>query len=534
MRARNPFLEVSRMGLRRLLGLACRNPLSRHFGSFARDFWHYRAVTDFPSATYQQGVLPLALAYANRLFGKEYYRNDRIRKLAVGGVRRWVEIQHSDGSFDEWYPQEHSHVATAFTSYAVSEAVRILGISEEAVIRALERAGAWLGRKIDRDVANHTAGAVAALWNIAELTGSETVRKAYNRNVEAMGDLQSEEGWFPENGSFDIGYLSVSLHYLAKAYDRSGDERIRRMVERGAEFLDFFVAPDGAVPSEIGNRNTQYLMPAGILLAARYSEAARRLRRRFLEGLEAGRVVGPTEADDRYFTFFFLPNFMQAAVLYSENPPVGVEEEEKTGGGLYGVRDFPRARALVSRVQSRTLFLNYGKGGVFRLYRGPKLVGRDAGYFARLEDGRLLTTALLAESEEVRKITATEFLIETPFKFVDDTVPAERFLVPFRFFSATAGRVPGVMPRFNEWVKERYIRARKPGPLRLKRCITLLDSGGIRVEDEVTVESGVKAELIRATSTSAMHVPSSRYAATEDFLFEEEPVESGKSVRVIE
>ena len=41
----------------RVMSLQNSNPFSKHYGCFDRNFWHFKTIIDFPSATYQQVVL---------------------------------------------------------------------------------------------------------------------------------------------------------------------------------------------------------------------------------------------------------------------------------------------------------------------------------------------------------------------------------------------------------------------------------------------------------------------------------------------
>ena len=50
----------------------------------------------------------------------------------------------------------------------------------------------------------------------------EWILTGLNKKLERILQLQSEEGWFPEYGGADIGYLSVSLDMLAEYYHLYG------------------------------------------------------------------------------------------------------------------------------------------------------------------------------------------------------------------------------------------------------------------------------------------------------------------------
>ena len=61
-----------------------------------------------------------------------------------------VKIQNKDGSFNEWYPYENSFVASAFSSYAVSETLLILPeLKSEKLTKALEKSAAWISKKTE-------------------------------------------------------------------------------------------------------------------------------------------------------------------------------------------------------------------------------------------------------------------------------------------------------------------------------------------------------------------------------------------------
>jgi len=166
----------------RLLSSLNRNPLSDYCGCFDRDFWHYKMASDFPSAIYQLGVLSLSLAYIYNIVERER----KIIEHIEAGMLFWSKLQHSDGSFDEWFPNEHSHVATAFTSYGMSESILILGESinyntRVKILESLKKAGNWLYRNPDKLVLNHTAGAISALYNIFLLTQDNFFLKALTK-----------------------------------------------------------------------------------------------------------------------------------------------------------------------------------------------------------------------------------------------------------------------------------------------------------------------------------------------------------------
>ncbi len=519
----NPFLEASRLAVPRLLSNLNRNDFSPTFGSFDRSWWHYRAVTGFPSATFCQGVLPLALLFKNRLFGASTFGSKRILESAEAALLHWTTLQHSDGSFDEWYSNERSHVATAFTSFAVSEALLLLrdevqpGVKER-VVASLVKAGLWLSKHMDEFVLNHTAGAVPALWNIQVFEPMPELAEGLKRNVALMREKQSEEGWFLENGGFDAGYLSLSIDYLWKYFEDSGDETAREMVERGLGFLDRIVHPDGSSGGEYASRNTRYLMPWGLVATAREFPAAARILARYLEAVRAGRAVTPLSTDDRYMTFFYLPNWMRSAMKFEEvgreipaaAAPQAPENES---------RFFP-ASGLFVRRRPRSYFVsNVRKAGCYRLFAKDEDAWRqtaaDPGYYVRDEKGRVYSSQALLPENDIKIVDPErEFWISTSLKRVNDKLPFVKWQVPFLLYSHTIGRFPFVNDLFERTVKNVFIRKPRPSLLRLERRI-LVEGETIRIEDRLTGPAG-RYEVLLGGPSTAPHVPTSRYFTPAD------------------
>src|SRR5262245_54792580 len=85
-------------GLGRLLSLCDRLPLSPHYGSADRAFWHYRVDKDYASATFAQVAWPLvALALDPALPVPERLR-PRLFELGRGAMSWWASRQHADGA----------------------------------------------------------------------------------------------------------------------------------------------------------------------------------------------------------------------------------------------------------------------------------------------------------------------------------------------------------------------------------------------------------------------------------------------------
>src|SRR5436853_5667130 len=79
---RRRYLNVALAYIPRILASVDRNSFGPTYGCCDRQFWHYRTAA-FPSEMYQEAALPLALAYARRLPGNQWYGEARLAEAAV-------------------------------------------------------------------------------------------------------------------------------------------------------------------------------------------------------------------------------------------------------------------------------------------------------------------------------------------------------------------------------------------------------------------------------------------------------------------
>lgn len=533
------YINQIQNSIQRLLSLGDSNPVSPTFGCFDRNFWHYRTVTDFPSAPFQMAALSLALLYQNDFENNFCYRRPEILRLAEGAMLYWAKIQRADGSFDEWYPYEHSFVATAFTSYGVSEALLLLKdeLSKETsakVTRSLEKAASWLSRHDDLLVSNHQAGAVPALYNIFLLTRKEKYRELAQEKLDKLLSVQTEEGWFPEYGGADPGYTSLTVDFLAKYYQKSQDEKAREAINKALDFMVYFLHPDGSFGGEYGSRNTKYLFPHGLeILSAEFPQAGYLLQP-FYQPKKYLNLVNLNSVDDRFLVFFFLPNYLQALVESAkrEKEPdfsFVLKSEEK---------NFPLAGLLVRKDEFNHLIINFKKGGVMKVFTADKLLYSDSGYFGILNNGKVVTTQWLNQDVTFQQSGENEFLIKTQFTLADFSLPLVRYLVPFRTFTSVFGFSDRIMGAFGRQLKKRKILTLRRLPLFLERKV-ILGFREVKIEDKISSQGLKISSLEIGSGSSALHVPSSRFSTNSlnyTFSFSEEIIKSlneGKPINLI-
>lgn len=276
----------------RVLGLGDRDPSSETYGCFDRTYWHYRLI-DFANVRFQEASWLLALLYSTNFEGNLYYRNEKIKQWTEAAIRFWISQRHRDGSFDEAYPNERGFCVTAFSTLAVTESMLLLGSDLES---SLEKTGEWLSRHTNPDVSNQMAASAWALLNLYRLTHEKRYLSASQEKLSVLLSSQDPSGYFAEYGGADLGYLSVTISYLAHYWKRTQEASLLKSIRRAVAFLEEKVDEEGNYDCSRGSRKTQFLYPYGA--AVTESPLLERLSR----GLERGTVLNPVWLDDRYFT----------------------------------------------------------------------------------------------------------------------------------------------------------------------------------------------------------------------------------------
>lgn len=490
----------------RLLGLLDKNINSPTFGCFDRNFWHYN-ITDFPCARFQEAVLTLTLLYNLNIPENIYFENSKILSYIFGGIDFWCKIQKKDGSFDEWYLNEHSFVATAFSCYAISESLLLLKERLEKFhiyIKHLKRAGEFLISHDDFSACNQVAGSVISLYNIYLLTFEEKCKKGALLKLKKLERIQKEEGWFPEYQGPDIGYLSLTIDYLSKYYEKTKDEKAKNMINKALEFLVYFSHPDLSFGGEYASRNTKYIIPSGIEYSARWNDSARRilfsLRRAILEE----KSIGPFNLDDRYLAYIGYTYIQAHENFYDGELRKPLYEEEFS-------KFFPESGIFIESNKNFYVVGNLRKQGALRIdFKNSNLSLKDSGPNVYIKE-KIYSPFLNPQSKIFSngRYFVEGNLLKIPFNIM---TPFKNLLL--RIFQMTFGRNKRISFLVKNILRGMLISYKKESKINFKRKIQIMEDK-IIIEDEINSPFNIDKVII-GIENPYIFIPSSRYFQIQD------------------
>lgn len=373
----------------RLLTQLDRDPDSPTFGCFDRDFWHYR-MRDFSSIVLQQGAIILETLYRYPHPDNFLFHEPKVVLWVDGALSFWAAQQLPCGAFNEYYPFEEGFPPTAFSLLSVGLILQERGFPKlpPALARAVQKAADWLLANREGQALNQQAAALVALALVARLPDVGVDPLRLEAELEAFFRAQSVEGWFPEYGGADTGYLSVTLDALAVYHDLTSDPRAAAAMERALEYLSLMIAVSASTPVMTNSRNTDYIAPYGLIRMAGQSPlAARIVQVLFRDPERPLHFLNAT--DDRYLCHYLY----QSCFRGLEQLPRMSGETGRLPCETGAQRYFCEAGIYLHHVPGRrSIFTAAGKGGIYYIYAPEGLLCADFGWRFRCSDTRIALT----------------------------------------------------------------------------------------------------------------------------------------------
>lgn len=509
----------------RLLSLQDRNPLSRTYGCFNREYWLCRTV-DFPSAIAQFGVHSLALAYVTPFPDNSFHRAPKIREWTLAGIDYWIRIQKNDGSFDEFYPNERGWAGpTGFLLYVMCDTYRLLGAEfpeseRPRFLEAVARAGRFLAKYDEPGVlANHHAMAILPIYEAYALLGEKSLLDGFHVRLDDFLGQTRDEGWCLEYDGADLGYLSATVSFLSKLHKLYQDERTEAVCHRAIEFASYFAYPNKHYAGSMGSRQTLHFYPHGFeIYAGQGNGLAAAVAQRLLEGLDEGALVPPEIQEDRYF-LYRIPELLQSWVDYGGRPtplPPLPDQREPFQKYWPGAKIHAR-KGIDAKGRAYYTLINLAKGGVikhFRLDTGAS-VENDCGFVAKLEDGKVITSQWISEGNVASgpdEGNASGMVsVRAPAHYVVMKLFNPITMIGFRVFMLAVGWNTRLAYEIKGWIRKLLMTRSGASPVGWKREVSFEDVG-FTIRDRI--ERGGASPFTRLLLGDEFHVryvPQSRY-----------------------
>ena len=491
----------------RILSQLDRDPDSPTFGSFDRNYWHYK-IRDFSSMILQQGMLILQVLHKYDHPENPWFGNTAVSQWIKGSLDFWGKEQLKNGSFNEYYPYESGYPPTAFSLYAVALMVRDSEMEPGNELKAhIRKAVKWLLKHPEKEALNQEAAGLAALVLASKIPGIIVNPGLLEQRLKWFYHRQTEEGWFPEYGGPDLGYLTVTLDCLWDIYAVSKDKRAFLALGKAIGFLSKMVSVSGETPVMINARNTDYLVPYGICRYAEHDPQAASLLRTLLSKADKpGHYLNRT--DDRYACHYVGQSFFRTLLYLDKITPDQVPLPAETGFSHF----FPEAGLQVIHLPTKTSFYIYSrKGGIINIFNKNGIQATDFGWRHPVHSGKFAVTHWLDDAYIIRQ-SSGEWSIEGEM-----TTHGWMKSSPFRHIVLRVGsRIAGnsLIPI----LKKLMIFGSPKSGIQFQRQITLHAEDSLTILDTFSGKAFLAERLRPAPHYSLRHVASAGLFVPEELL----------------
>lgn len=508
------YLEKVLDQIPRLLSYLDKDTKSVNYGCFDRLYWGWKVV-DFPDATLQRGVYPLALLYSNDFEKNVYFKNDNLKKWIEAGLLYWCKIQHNNGSFDQAFPYEQSYGAAAFTLYPQLKVFEVIYDSlsnkqRDNIKKHLKRTSEFLTSFNEEHgiISNHLASAAIALLESNEILEKEYKPKAMDLLATILKN-QSPDGYFLEYEGADPGYQTLATYYLALCYKKTKKPDLLNALKKSIEFLSYFIHPDGSIGGEYGSRNTEVFYPAGFELLKNEIPLAKTISDRMYESICKNNTVTLNSMD----TGNLIPLMTNYLIAYLESKKPTEDNNLKLPCELDNVNKyFEDSKILVKGTSKYYSIVGGTKGGVTKIFDkvNKKLIWDDCGYIGEIADGTYISTQMY--NKDVKTILKDNvFQIETNFFKVLRQTPTPFKFVILRILNLTLLRNIALGNIAKKMLVKMFMTGKKKYPVKLHRTITYYEDK-IEIEDVLTKKSRIKFKWLEyGKKFSTIHMASSKY-----------------------
>lgn len=390
---RDLFAQAAIAQIPIILTLQDRNRHSPTYGCFDRNFWQYKII-DFPSGMAQEFVLPLALAYTLPIPDNPFFEQPNLREWVEAGILYAARSAHADGSCDDYFPFERAGGAAAFSLLACIDSYQLLNLQNDEAIAFFVKRADWLAHHHESGrLTNHQALIALCLELMGRLIQSDRWAAARDERLERVLSWQNPEGWFQEYEGCDPGYHTLTISCLARLYTlrptSASNSRLKDAIANAIVLAEQFIHPDGSYGGEYTSRNTYNFFPHGFELAGRWFPDALSINDQFLQGLAHGK--GACYADDHIIGHHTWNYLLAWRDFVGDRPPT----KPRPTGRVW----LPEARLLIDRRRDADdvpveLYLALNKGGVFKLFRGDRLVVSDTQMSLQVKTGGTVKNAV--------------------------------------------------------------------------------------------------------------------------------------------
>lgn len=403
----NFFTKIALQSSHRVFNLMDRNRFSKTFGCFDKNYWHFK-TKDFPSSTHQMGVEFLARLWNLPYKENAYYKHPQLLEWIKASISYTCSLQHKDGSFDEWYPNERGWAGPS--SYVIHSLINAYKIIEDELSDNLKQKSQkcffkvsefLLKQKEGAVLTNHFALFLLSLYEIYQTNSDHKLKSNFENHLNKLNDFLSEEGWSIEYDGVDFGYNLATLSFLGRLHKLFPDPLLKKYAEKHFDFLSYFFYPDGSFGGSLGSRETRHLYPYALRYWGQIIPIANEIYNHLFH-IGAFKNILPSDQDDHYL-FYRLNDYLEADTIEKSNSRL--EQRSLPWNSKSEFQKYFEEAGIFIKKSGNFYFLsNLKKGACLELYdiKEKKCLLKNNGWVIDLENQSDITNFFIQPGYEIK------------------------------------------------------------------------------------------------------------------------------------
>ncbi|MDA3864808.1 MAG: hypothetical protein PF689_13175 [Deltaproteobacteria bacterium] len=513
------YRELGLKQIPRFISMVDRNPLSPTYGCANREYWLARS-TDFPSSIAQYGILGLALAYSNKFVNNPYFKHPKVGNWILACMNYLTQIQHHDGSFDEFYPNERGWAGpTGFLLHSMNHgylAIKdiISPDDKSKIINTMLKAAKFLGENNEIGVlANHHAMALLPLRETINIFNANHLEPLFKVRKNEFLKYCNPEGWCLEYDGVDPGYLSATVSFLGRLKQVKPDSELDEVAHKAIDFSKYFVYPNNHYGGTVGSRETFHFYSHGYEIYGREKPLALTQANHMIQGFKQGSSVYPSLQADRYFVYR-IPEFLFSARDFSKRPaklpPLPWQEDEDN------IFYFKESGIWGGKQGNLYLVSNLSKGGNFKLFKindkktSGTIITSDCGISGITENNQIFTSSWIEKDKNISTHGIEASLTTRCLTLNSQTFNPAKMSV-FRAGMAAMGWHHKAANQIKGAIRKVLMLRNNTLPITLNRIIKF-HKDRVEVIDKINCSKNLKVKkLLLGEELPVRYVPQSRY-----------------------
>jgi hypothetical protein len=485
------------------------NSLSKNFGNFDRNYWHYKVI-DFPSGMMQTYSYALALCYKNKYPNLEHlYKNPKIIKWVLASLSNTTQITNTNGSIDDYYPYEQAVGATTFVIINFIKTIRMLNIDKSKYENYIIKVGKFISKSNETGIlSNHKAAEILSLVLIADTYKTSIFEDSIKKKFDELYNSYDEEGWFEEYGGCDLGYLTVTISRLTDIYRLRPNQNLFNKIKKCIHFSLENILPDYSIGGNYNSRSTKINFTDGFAKFYHLDPKSSY----FIDSVNKQISLGNNSYyKDDQIACHQLISYLETIINLKK----------------YVKKDLSKLNSIIKKdsyfKSSGFIKKNFGnfdiriglhKGGLFNLYKKNKLFFVDSGISLEINKTKYLSNGQF-KPKQIKISDNTIFVTQDLYPYKEQFMNIFK-LITLRFIMLFIGRF---FPNCIRYVLQKILIIRKSkSQFKLHRKF-IFKKNHLIIEDKIVGTKIGKINLIENVNTS--HIVMSNVLNSSYFLYKD-------------